>query len=349
MSSDIHITGWGSVSPAGWSVSELYGTVEKKMPVPMTTECRSEGAMKRNFRKVPALSVLPDYMKHARLRRSAPATRFAIHAAVEALGPEKFALARSGALPLGVIFCTMSGCVQFSRRFYAEVLENPLLASPILFPETVYNAPSSHLSALLCSTEINYTLVGDTAQFVRGVEIARQWMEDDLVQACLVVAAEELDWISDEAWMLFHRRGAAAEGAAAVLLEKKAGIEIKHITEARTYGNRMSRQEAAQRVKAELLAHASPQASLCDGLGAGKGTDRAEHSAWQDWRGERCSVREFLGEGFGVTSGWQTVMACEMLSRRATEEVIINAIGLSQQAVGMVVGEVKIEKPVVPP
>lgn len=339
MSSGIHITGWGSVSPAGWSASELYEVVEKNMPLPMTTEIRSEGAMKRNFRKVPALSVVPDYMRHARLRRSAPATRFAIHAAVEALGPEKFALAQSGALPVGVIFCTMSGCVQFSRRFYAEVLENPLLASPILFPETVYNAPSSHLSALLASTEINYTLVGDTAQFVRGIEIARQWIEDDLVQACLVVTAEELDWVSDEAWMLFHRKGAAAEGAAAVLLEKKAGLDIKHLTETQTYGNRVSRLKAVQRVKAELLDHASPQASLCDGLGAGKGTDRAEFAAWLDWQNARCSVRPILGEGFGITSGWQTVMACELLQRGASEEVIVNAVGLSQQAVGMVLGK----------
>lgn len=339
MSSGIHITGWGSVSPAGWSASELYEAVEKKNPLPMATERRSEGAMPRSFRKVAALGVIPDYMKHARLRRSAPATRFAIHAAVEALGPEKFVLAQSGALPLGVIFCTMSGCVQFSRRFYAEVLENPLLASPILFPETVYNAPSSHLSALLASTEINYTLVGDTAQFVRGIEIARQWIEDDLVQACLVVTAEELDWVSDEAWMLFHGKGAAAEGAAAVLLEKKEGLAIKHITETQTYGNRLSRQEAVQRVKAELLGQASPQAALCDGLGAGKGTDRAESAAWLDWKNARCSVRPILGEGFGVTSGWQTVMACEWLQRGAREEVIINAVGLSQQAVGMVLGK----------
>lgn len=337
MSSDIHITGWGSVSPAGWSASELYDLVERKVPLPMTTECRSEGAMTRNSRKVPALSVVPDYMKHARLRRSAAATRYAIHAAVEALGPEKFALAQSGALPLGVIFCTMSGCVQFSRRFYAEVLENPLLASPILFPETVYNAPSSHLSALLNSSEINYTLVGDTAQFVCGIDIARQWMEDDLVQACLVVTAEELDWVSDEAWMLFHPQGAAAEGAAAVLLEKKAGLDITHITATQTYGNRVSRQAAAQRVKVELLAHASTQAVLCDGLGAGKRTDRAESSAWQDWQGDRCSVRQILGEGFGVTSGWQTVMACELLKRGISEKAIVNAVGLSQQAVGMAV------------
>lgn len=338
MSSDIHITGWGAVSPAGWSTAELYGAVEKNVPLPMITECRCEGALKRNFRKVPALGVVPDYMKHARLRRSAPVTRFAIHAAVEALGAEKFALAQSGAFRLGVIFCTMSGCVQFSRRFYAEVLENPMLASPILFPETVYNAPSSHLSALLSSSEINYTLVGDAAQFVRGIGLARQWIEDGLVQACVVVAAEELDWVSDEAWMLFHQQG-AAEGAAAVLLENggRDGVNIKHITETQTYGNQLNRKDAVQRVKAELLSHASTQASLCDGLGAGKRMDQAEVSAWQDWKGNRCSVRSIFGEGFGITSGWQTVMACEMIHRDASQEAIVSAMGLSQQAVGMVV------------
>ena len=56
---------------------------------------------------------------------------------------------QSGALRLGIVACTMAGSVAYSRRFYEEVLREPATASPLVFPETVFNAPASHLAAYL--------------------------------------------------------------------------------------------------------------------------------------------------------------------------------------------------------
>jgi hypothetical protein len=337
----LQITGWGAVSPAGWSAAALAEAVLTGTPLPSTTEARPGGAPERTFRKAPPLPTTPDWMKQPRLRRTTAAARHAVHAAVEALGPNNLELVRAGKVRTGVIFCTMSGCVQFSRRFYAEVLNNPLLASPILFPETVYNAPASHISSLLGSPEMNYTLVGDSAQFIAGLDLAAQWLTDGLVDACLVVAAEELDWISDEALLLFNPRGVSAEGAAAVLLQPGSrhdapAITLSAVTETRTFGPGLTRAQAAAGVMDDLLAWRKPGAVLFDGTDQGHSNWREETEVWQGWEGPRCRVRPIVGEGFGITSGWQTVLACEHLRRGLAPQALISAVGLSQQALGAV-------------
>src|SRR5262249_8600780 len=106
----------------------------------------------------------------------------------------------------------MSGCVSFSRRFYYETLRDPATASPVIFPETVFNAPSSHLGALLVSQGINYTLVGDPGTFLQGVALAADWLTSGRVEACLVVGAEELDWLIASAFDLFAPEGIVSEG-----------------------------------------------------------------------------------------------------------------------------------------
>ena len=336
------ITGWGAVSPAGWSAGALREALAADAQLPIITEKRSENAPHRHMRKVPPLAPMPDWMKNARLRRTTTAARYAVHAALEALGEKNRALVQSGALRLGIVFCTMNGCVQFSRRFFEEVLTNPAFASPILFPETVYNAPASHLSALLGSPEMNYTLIGDSAQFVRGVELGAQWIEDSLVDACLVVSAEELDWVSDEAWMLFGKNNIATEGAAAVLLQREsqpdqAAATVQHFTPVWTYGNRMSRAKAARELALDLLGHARKQATCFDGFGS---SVCGVFAGLREWHAEYISVCKTFGEGFSVTSGWQTVAACEWLMEGRAEQAVVSAVGLTQQAAGLVVGGV---------
>ena len=74
----------------------------------------------------------------------------------------------------------MSGCVNYSRRFYDEVLQDPATASPLIFPETVFNAPASHLAGYFASTAMDYTLVGDPCSFLQGTALAADWLETGL-------------------------------------------------------------------------------------------------------------------------------------------------------------------------
>jgi 3-oxoacyl-(acyl-carrier-protein) synthase len=351
MSGGIYITGWGAVSPAGWSAGALYEAVKAGTPLPYATAKRTEDAPEYRTRKVPAPSPVPDWMKHNRMRRTTAAARHAVGAAIEALGPERLASAQQGAWKGGVVFCTTNGCVQFSRRFFAEALSNPALASPILFPETVYNAPASHIAALAGSPELNCTLVGDSSQFLRGMDLAAQWLEDGEVESVLVVAAEELDWLTDEALLFFDRDGITAEGAAAAVMEKGQasrdkgqGIELLGVTEAWTYGLNMSVAYAAAGMRkgvSDLLTQDEVDVLLCDGLGAAPRADVAEQAAWTGWQGQQLHLRPVLGEAYGCIAGWQTVVACEAIARGESSQVAISAVGLTEQAVGAVLGGVE--------
>jgi len=73
-------------------------------------------------------------------------------------------------------------------------------ASPLLFPETVYNAPASHLSAQLGLDGACYTLVGDSTIGLTALKFAEQLLALGDVDRCVVVACEEIDWILCEAY-----------------------------------------------------------------------------------------------------------------------------------------------------
>ena len=194
MSVRLAISGVGAVSSAGWLAGDLAAAVFEGGNLP--TEMReSEGS-----RDGVAVRAVPPpegkKMRHPRLRRVSPVVRYAVAAGMEALGEERLAAVRAGELRLGVVVNVVNGCVGYSRKFYREVLEDTATASPILFPETVFNSTASHVAAVLGTKEINYTLLGDATQFLSGVDMAAAWLVDGKVDACLVIGAEELDWLS---------------------------------------------------------------------------------------------------------------------------------------------------------
>lgn len=333
---DVIIAGWGAVSPAGWSAKNLADVVLDETALPVSEERRAENAPLCRFRKVPEAPLSAPWVKHPRLRRAGPSARFAVGAALEALGGSA-----GKAETLGVIFVTMTGSVVFSRRFYAEALQNPALASPILFPETVFNAPASHLSAVLESAALNYTLPGDSAQFLRGLDVAVEWLEENRATGCLVVAAEEHDWLTNEALNLFPGCRIASEGAAALLLkrgEAAGAIRIDQITESVSMNAARSRAAAALEMRRCIDANrlGSQPPVLCDSQCGDAARDRAERAAWSGFSGRRFSVTPLLGDSLGVSSGWQCVLACELLSRRIADAAMVSAVGCSDQAIGAV-------------
>lgn len=336
MSQDIVIAGWGAVSPAGWTAGDLADVALARVHLPHSEESRGEGAPLRRFRSVPALSEIPQWARHARLRRSSPVARYAVSAALSALGD--LAVERE---TIGVIFVTMNGCVGFSRRFFSEVLANPALASPILFPETVFNAPSSHLSSLLASPAVNYTILGDSAQFLGGLDLAAQWLDEGRVEHCLVIASEEMDWLSNEALGLFPGNRLAADGAAAVYLRKgnpSDGVILEEITPPVLLSSRVNRVEAAREMKQSLgyAPRSDDRLLICDSRCGSAIWDAPESNLWNELSASVHSPSQWLGDAASVNAGWQTVLGCELIKRHEADAAIISAIGCSEQAIAAV-------------
>lgn len=331
--SSIAITGCGAVSPAGWGVKALLDAVEKSRSIPPQTVTRPGGQRPLAGRPVPPPPSRPAFLAQPRLRRTSPIAQFAVGAALEALGDN----ARLGAFPAGIIYCSMAGCVNFSKRFYAEVLKEPATASPLVFPETVFNAPASHLAALLGSDAISYTLVGDQGTFLQGLALAAAWLEDERVQSCLVVGAEELDWLTVEALGLFDRQAVASEGAGAMYLERlpddaTGGVCLRAITEPQLFSCGSRRRAAAAQARAELPTP-PPNSILCLGTQGAPKLDREEAEVWQNWTGPSVAPKQVLGEAFMASAAWQCVIACELVRQCRYAAANVSVVGSNQQAV----------------
>lgn len=348
------------MSPAGWGVEPLRQAVERGqqagkpagqqasspaglpacrpagVPLLPVKELARPGWTKPLLvRAVPPPNPRPAFFGHARLRRSSPISQYAVAAALEALGDD-VAKVNDGSLRLGIVVCVMSGCVNYSRRFYDEVLREPSTASPLVFPETVFNAPGSHLAALLGTNAINYTLVGDPGTFVQGLALGAQWLDVGLVDGCLVVGAEEVDWVTADAFRLFTRRLVLSEGAGAIYLRGDAGagcgVELAAVTDSQLFWDRAGRVAAASLV-AKQLCSASADA-LCDSLQDVPLLDEPDAAAWADWRGARLSPKKVLGEGLMAASGWQCVLASAAVQRGEAREALVSVVGCNQQAIG---------------
>jgi 3-oxoacyl-(acyl-carrier-protein) synthase len=236
---------------------------------------------------------------------------------------------------IGIILCVLAGCVQFTRRFYHETWTNPATASPLVFAETVFNAPSSHVAAVLPSPAINYTLLGDTSGFLEAVALAADWLEKDLVDGCVVVGAEEMDWPTLDAFHLFSPRVICSEGAGALYVSNRASaVELIAITDPYVYANKPQKIAAAKSVRSDLTKQLAPNSLLCDSQVGVRRYDASEAEVWGDWSNPRISPKTILGEGMMASSAWQCVAAVDALRQAQIDSAIVSISGCLQQAVG---------------
>jgi hypothetical protein len=281
-------------------------------------------------RAVPAPSERPAFFTHPRLRRTGAITQHTVAAALESLGG-------SGAQGrLGFIVSMLAGVVTYSRRFYEEVLRDPATASPLIFPETVFNAPASHLAAYLGSTAPSYTLVGDGGMFAQGLALAAQWLTEGEVEGCVVVGVEELDWLVADALRLFNRGDIYSSGAGAIYLRKEsegAMAELAAVTDAFSYTLTQDRAEAARKARAQLPPQ-GPGELLCASTRKLPRSDRAENAAWKDWTGARLAPKAILGEAFAAAAAWQCVAACDAIRSGDYVAANVSVVGSNQQAIG---------------
>ena len=334
--SRVYVHGSGVVSPAGWGMEPFRQVLERNIPLPGKELPRTGWDRPLMVRQVPPPASRPPFLAHARLRRASPITQYVVAAALEALAGDQAQVA-NGTLRLGLVLCVMSGCVNYSRRFYDETLHDPATASPLVFPETVFNSPASHLAAMLGATAMNYTLVGDPGTFLQGLGLAAHWLTGDSVDACLVVGGEESDWLTADANRLFSRQAILGEGAGALYLRSTlndgALAELQFVTGSHLFTRRQSRRQAAQLVRASLPTCSANQ-MLFDSRQQSSRLDAAETSAWKDWTSARVSIKSTLGEAFAAAAAWQCIAAIDAFQRIGCTAASVSVVGCNQQAIG---------------
>jgi hypothetical protein len=308
----IFVHGLGAVSPAGWGVAAFCDALGENLPIPTQSLARPGWEIPLLIRAVPSPVLRPAFFSHPRLRRANLITQYAVAAALEALDQNVLPV-QNGSLRLGIVVCVMAGSVNYSRRFYEEVLFDPATASPLIFPETVFNAPGSHLAAFLGANAASYTLVGDDGSFLQGLALAAQWLGDDKMDACIVIGAEETDWIVADAMKLFRRDAVHGAGAGAVLLKRNSGgalAELSAVTDSFPFTQTQCRADAARKMQAQL-----PNCAPDELLGGGE-------------------IKKILGAAFAASAAWQCVAVCEAIRQMKFSAANVSVVGANQQAIG---------------
>lgn len=332
--SRIFLRGMGAVSPAGWGVQPLLEALRGHVPLPLQ-ELASPSGRRHAVRLVPNQIARPAWLSHPRLRRASSISHFAISAALEALQP--WPRTNPTAMTLGIVTGTHTASIRYSERFFGEVLQNPTTASPMLFPETVINAPASHVSAFLGCTGLCYSLIADQTAFVQALLIGCDWLIEGRVDACLVLGMDEASWPIADGLGHYSRRIALSEGAGALLLAREPGdgpaVELDCITDAHLFTGAATKQPAASAMRGQFGVGQHGEL-LVDSCSGATRLDRAEARAWADWQGARRSPRTILGEALSAATAWQFIAAYGALLDGTATAANVSVVGGNLQAIG---------------
>jgi hypothetical protein len=331
---NVCIQGLGWVTPLGRDLSAVWQAVRNgTVPQPSLLENPFNGRTFPVRRIDPA--TLTDVARLPRLRRSSVISHFAVAAAQDALRD-------AGCDPLterlAVVFAATNGGVIYTRRFFEEVSKSGTQAgSPLLFPETVYNAPASHIAATAGVTGTVTTIVNDATAGIDALAAACDLLESGTFDRCLLVAAEESDWAICEAYAAWKLDAVAspsglppsglgavfAEGAAALLLGGGGGgPAIDRIFNGATFRSIGE----ARRSIADFAAQAG--AGMTISSVSGTRFDEAE----ADLAGPRLAPKISLGEAFAASTVMQ--IACAALALREKPEndrMFVPAVGFHGQ------------------
>jgi 3-oxoacyl-(acyl-carrier-protein) synthase len=337
----ISIAGAGWVTPLGGDVAEVWERLCRGEQATAEPISDAVGEQPYLAYRVPenALTSLP---RHPRLRRASVISRFAAAAGVKALDHARSTSHKVDMQRVALVFAVANGGVIYTKRFYHDVAATGAQsASPLLFPETVFNAPASHLAALLGIEGVSYTLVSDGAVGALAIKMAEDLLGNEALDYCLVVAAEEADWLLCDAyhkWRLL-RRMVLSEGAGAILLGRDGKVKIDHISAGRHFFAQCEVNSALAEVAREILTNETKIA-----ITSANGTfiDAAETAALSGLK--TYSPKAALGESVGASALWQVIVAAQCLTTKrlppnnATidgSEVIVLSCGMNQQVGGL--------------
>ena len=142
------IAGMGWVTPLGHDVDSVWEQLLRGHAASATKISEQFGDRLYSVFRVPESAMAGS--AHPRLRRASAISRFAAAAGLDAIKAAGVKLDSEKAERTALVFAISNGGVIYTKRFYRDIVEaGAQKASPLLFPETVFNAPDSHLAAIL--------------------------------------------------------------------------------------------------------------------------------------------------------------------------------------------------------
>ena len=331
------IQGMGWVTPFGTGLDEVQARLVAGESAE-TSELTSPHSTRRHRCIMVPPKLVEAVGRNPRLRRSSSISYFTTAAALAALENAGIKITPEMAERTALVFSIANGGVIYTRKFYETIVTHGAnAASPLLFPETVYNAPASHVAALLGITGMTYTLVGDSSVGIAALKFAEQLLETTDIDHCLVVGGEEIDWVLCDAYKTWRLPIVPAEGAAALVLGRTGKISLNAIHPGVPFFNQKDATQALRQVFHDLQPDGPVELAVCGGNGSQR--NAAEQAAIEDFFPGTPTLfpKQSLGEPMGAGALIQTIHGVLTLQQRGARRGLISAPGLNQQAAGLLI------------
>ena len=261
------------------------------------------------------------WQKEPRLRRASPISYFMIEATDQALS----ACPEVDRNRVGVIATFFLGCLVYSVRFYRQITdEGRRFSSPVLFPETVFNSPLSHVVSALKIGGPVYSQIGDKTCWVSALRTAQCWLAGDQCDHVIILGAEEFEPHEVDA---FHAGGLLrsglnpCEGSIAILCgrEQKNKPSIGGMVDGYSFPSRRD----ARRAASACLDQFPVESPILD---TAKGwTRRTAASLDRTFVGRASDANE----GFTMSAAADTLRAVQWLEQAKAGSVLVPVWGLT--------------------
>ena len=327
----VFVQGIGAVTPLGPSALETWNQLCQGLRAPR--KMMPSGLGNRNYYWCPVPGkYISEAARYPRLRRSGTVSLLGAAAGFDALVDAGLKISPGMKERIAIVFAICSGGVIYTRRLYHEIVtQGAQAASPVLFPETVYNAAASHLAALLGIDSQCYTLVGDSSVGLSALHFAVELLTvQPELDRCLVVGTEEADWLLADAfasWRMaatkdfFEVYGTPsgtvfAEGAAAVLIGRTGSILLSGSSAGQSFFSRQDSAAVAFDLFGKLLSKMSPD--LVVSSANGTFADEVERMVFARLlpAAPVYAPKPAVGEALGASALFQVAVAALCLRHR---------------------------------
>ncbi|HEY3991331.1 MAG TPA: beta-ketoacyl synthase N-terminal-like domain-containing protein [Ktedonobacteraceae bacterium] len=344
------ITGMGAVGPFGLGVEAFWETLrqgERRGAMVEEGEPDTQPVFGLKVGEWQPANLLG---KHG-LQYLRPSARFLLGASLLALREAGLADGVTQPDELGIcVGCNLVGLQSIANYDYTAITEGPRYTSPMEAPNTLANAPASHLAIRLKARALNTTISSGQCAGLDALGYAAKMVRDGRARQVVAGGVEELSpaafWVYRNSQVLASGRMEDAgrpfdeestgwlpsEGAAVVVLERKADAlarGARPLAELAGWSSAFApsqglekRSSVLRRAAQQALDAANVSAEDLDVVVAGanglKMQDQAEALALRDLLAKNtrvsiAAIKGTLGEAYGASGLFQTLAAVCMI------------------------------------
>ncbi|MBI3398273.1 MAG: hypothetical protein HY026_03440 [Deltaproteobacteria bacterium] len=204
MTEEFVITGIGIVSPADIGKEAFWGSlINCKSGIKEITRFDTRGKKSHlggEIRGFDLDAVFPD----KRFRRAANTSKYCLASAKLAIDDAGLDSSKWDGTKVGLVVAVTHSAINYSREFHAALIkEGPLAASPLLFSDSVLNAPAGNTSIAFHIKGAAHTIVGGIPAGLDAIGYAINIMKMNDLDICLAGGAEEIDSLVFDSYARF--------------------------------------------------------------------------------------------------------------------------------------------------